>query len=417
MRVFKFGGASVRDAHAVRNLKKVLTTQGMVSGVLVISAMGKTTNALEKVVDAYFENVDWQVWLADVFENHKNIIQELLPNDESLLLAIEQLFLEVQFFLERNKSPHRPFVYDQVVSLGELVSTTIISYFLNAEGITNEWLDVRECIKTNAQYQEGIVDWQETQRRIEQINNNTLFVTQGFIGSDEHGFTTTLGREGSDYSAAIFAYGLSAESMTIWKDVPGVMTADPRYFPEAKLITEMTYEEAIEMAYFGASVIHPKTLQPLKQKNIPFFVKSFLYPELEGTSVKSRVETKMPESFILKQNQQLLSISSKDFSFIAENHLSVIFNLLSAKRIKFSLLQNSAISLMLCVEDKFHHLPELLEELAPDFRVHCQENLHLLTIRNIAIEDIARYKEGKNIYLEQMTHNTLQLVYAPQSNI
>lgn len=270
MRVFKFGGASVKDAHAVRNLKKVLTTQGMVSGVLVISAMGKTTNALEKVVDAYFENVDWQVWLADVFENHKNIIQELLPSDESLLLAIEQLFLEVQFFLERNKSPHRPFVYDQVVSLGELVSTTIISYFLNAEGIINEWLDVRECIKTNAQYQEGIVDWQETQRRIEQINNNTLFVTQGFIGSDEHGFTTTLGREGSDYSAAIFAYGLSAESMTIWKDVPGVMTADPRYFPEAKLITEMTYEEAIEMAYFGASVIHPKTLQPLKQKNIPF---------------------------------------------------------------------------------------------------------------------------------------------------
>lgn len=417
MRVFKFGGASVKDAHAVRNLKKVLTTQDMVSGVLVISAMGKTTNALEKVVDAYFENTDWQVYLADVFENHKNIIQELLPSDESLLLAIEQLFLEVQFFLERNKSPHRPFVYDQVVSLGELVSTTIISYFLNAEGITNEWLDVRECIKTNAQYQEGIVDWQETQRRIEQINNNTLFVTQGFIGSDEHGFTTTLGREGSDYSAAIFAYGLSAESMTIWKDVPGVMTADPRYFPEAKLITEMTYEEAIEMAYFGASVIHPKTLQPLKQKNIPFFVKSFLYPELEGTSVKSRVETKMPESFILKQNQQLLSISSKDFSFIAENHLSVIFNLLSAKRIKFSLLQNSAISLMLCVEDKFHHLPELLEELAPDFRVHCQENLHLLTIRNIAIEDIARYKEGKNIYLEQMTHNTLQLVYAPQSNI
>lgn len=417
MRVFKFGGASVKDAHAVRNLKKVLTTQDMVSGVLVISAMGKTTNALEKVVDAYFENVDWQVWLADVFENHKNIIQELLPSDESLLLAIEQLFLEVQFFLERNKSPHRPFVYDQVVSLGELVSTTIISYFLNAEGITNEWLDVRECIKTNAQYQEGIVDWQETQRRIEQINNNTLFVTQGFIGSDEHGFTTTLGREGSDYSAAIFAYGLSAESMTIWKDVPGVMTADPRYFPEAKLITEMTYEEAIEMAYFGASVIHPKTLQPLKQKNIPFFVKSFLYPELEGTSVKSKVETKIPESFILKQNQQLLSISSKDFSFIAENHLSVIFNLLSAKRIKFSLLQNSAISLMLCVEDKFHHLPELLEELAPDFRVHCQENLHLLTIRNIAIEDIARYKEGKNIYLEQMTHNTLQLVYAPQSNI
>lgn len=417
MRVFKFGGASVKDAHAVRNLKKVLITQGMVSGVLVISAMGKTTNALEKVVDAYFENVDWQVWLADVFENHKNIIQELLPSDESLLLAIEQLFLEVQFFLERNKSPHRPFVYDQVVSLGELVSTTIISYFLNAEGITNEWLDVRECIKTNAQYQEGIVDWQETQRRIEQINNNTLFVTQGFIGSDENGFTTTLGREGSDYSAAIFAYGLSAESMTIWKDVPGVMTADPRYFPEAKLITEMTYEEAIEMAYFGASVIHPKTLQPLKQKNIPFFVKSFLYPELDGTSVKSKVETKMPESLILKQNQQLLSISSKDFSFIAENHLSVIFNLLSAKRIKFSLLQNSAISLMLCVEDKFHHLPELLEELAPDFRVHYQENLHLLTIRNIAIEDIARYKEGKNIYLEQMTHNTLQLVYAPQSNI
>ncbi|WP_394265342.1 aspartate kinase [Bergeyella zoohelcum] len=417
MRVFKFGGASVKDAHAVRNLKKVLTTQGMVSGVLVISAMGKTTNALEKVVDAYFENTDWQVYLADVFENHKNIIQELLPSDESLLLAIEQLFLEVQFFLERNKSPHRPFVYDQVVSLGELVSTTIISYFLNAEGITNEWLDVRECIKTNAQYQEGIVDWQETQRRIEQINNNTLFVTQGFIGSDENGFTTTLGREGSDYSAAIFAYGLSAESMTIWKDVPGVMTADPRYFPEAKLITEMTYEEAIEMAYFGASVIHPKTLQPLKQKNIPFFVKSFLYPELDGTSVKSRVETKMPESFILKQNQQLLSISSKDFSFIAENHLSVIFNLLSAKRIKFSLLQNSAISLMLCVEDKFHYLPELLEELAPDFRVHCQKNLHLLTIRNIAIEDIPRYKEGKNIYLEQMTHNTLQLVYAPQSNI
>ena len=416
MRIFKFGGASVKDADGIRNLKQVLLTQGIEAGVLVISAIGKTTNALEQVVDAYFEKGPWKPLLEQVVHAHRGIVQELLPDDSLLLKSIASFFSQVVYFLSNNTSTHRPFVYDQVVSVGELVSTTIVSHYLNNQGIANHWLDVRDYIKTNAQYQEGIVDWEQTNERIRTLEEDRLWVTQGFLGSDENRHATTLGREGSDYSAAIFAYCLHAQSMTIWKDVPGVMTADPRHFPDATLIPEMTYEEAIEMAYFGASVIHPKTLQPLKRKNIPFYIKSFLRPELSGTAVRSDVKSLIPESYILKKNQQLLSISSKDFSFIAENHLSHIFNLLSSLRIKFSLLQNSAISLTLCLEDKFDHIPALIQSLEADFTVRCKENLYLLTVRNIKTSDLSQYKKDKKIYMEQLTQNTLQLVYSPLSS-
>lgn len=412
MRVFKFGGASVKDAEAVRNLAKILSMKYVHSGVLVVSAMGKTTNALEEVLQVYYTQGNWQKALSSVFEAHVKIAQDLVPNDENLMGNIRKFYDEVHYFLDKNKSPNRSFVYDQVVSLGELLSTYIIAYFLNQSGIKVQWLDAREYVKTDNQYQEGIVDWAQTEEKISKLDRDILYITQGFIGSDEHGFTTTLGREGSDYSAAIFAYALDAQDMTIWKDVPGVMTADPRYFPEAQLLTKISYKEAIEMAYFGASVIHPKTLQPLQQKNIPFFVRSFVEPHQEGTMVGNDEKEPLPISYILKQNQKLLSISTRDFSFIAENHLSFIFDVLAQHRIKVSLMQNSAISLMLCLEDKFENLPAVIDILQPDFRIEYKENLYLLTVRNLKTTDISPYKEGKNIVLEQLSQHTLQLVFS-----
>lgn len=411
MKVFKFGGASVKDAESLRNVEKVLSSQGFSECLLVVSAMGKTTNALERVVQKYFAKEDYQSEIESIKQNHIDIAHGLFPKEHSVYEEISLFFDDIDSFLRRNKSPNYNFVYDQVVSCGELISSKILSMFLNERGFLNQWIDARDYIKTDNTYREGMVNWEVTEQNIkENIECGESFVTQGFIGSDENNFTTTLGREGSDYSAAIFAYCLSASAMTIWKDVPGVMTGDPRVFEDVSLLHNISYEEAIEMAYYGASVIHPKTLQPLKRKNIPFFVKSFVEPEKAGTKVGNSAENQSVESYILKDNQILLKIATKDFSFVAEEHLSLIFSLLAKYKIKISLMQNSAISLALCLEDKYHHLEELNDELSKIFNTEITKEVSLFTVRNADMENLSHFYDGKIVLLEQISQHTLQMV-------
>ena len=288
MRIFKFGGASVKDAEGIRNVYSVLQTVGFEDVLLVISAMGKTTNALEVVIKNYFEkSPELQSSIQEVKKYHNQILLDLFEDDKNAVFKdVNSLFSELDHFISQNKSPNYNFVYDQIVSFGELISTTIVSHYMGFMGIKTQWIDVRNLIKTDNNYRDANVDWDTTQKLISKtVKKKTLNVTQGFLGSDENNFTTTLGREGSDYTAAIFAYCLNAESVTIWKDVPGVMNADPRYFENARLLNQISYREAIELAFYGATVIHPKTLQPLQKKEIPLFVKSFINPTLPGTSV------------------------------------------------------------------------------------------------------------------------------------
>lgn len=415
MQIYKFGGASVKDAQSVRNVASILENTPHRDILIVISAMGKTTNALEEVVTNYF-NEDKNALdesLQKVKDFHYQIISELFENkNHPIYWKIDGLFGEISSFLERNKSPKHSFVYDQIVSFGELISTHIISHYLNDKGIRNTWLDARNLVKTNNNYREGEVDWEETNRNItENINPSLMYITQGFIGSDPNYFTTTLGREGSDYSAAIFAYCLDAENVTIWKDVAGVLNADPRYFSDTQLLEKIPYQEAIELAFYGASVIHPKTLQPLQKMNIPLNVRSFLNPNEAGSSVcdVKELSPKIP-CYIRKQNQHLLSLSSLDFSFIAEENISFIFNLLATYQIKVSLLQNSAISFNLCIEDKYKNLSLLLEDLSKRFKVSCIEGVILYTVRHAQQDSFNFLSDDKEVLLEQFALNTQQKI-------
>ncbi|TDQ32520.1 aspartate kinase [Zeaxanthinibacter enoshimensis] len=414
MRVFKFGGASVKDADGVRNLLKVLETTGHDNIFLVVSAMGKTTNAMEKVVDAYFRDKDSvAAELAGVNDYHQEIIRDLFPAmNHTIYKQVKALFDEVQGFLMWNKSPKYNFVYDQVVGYGELISSTIVSAFLNESGITNTWIDVRDYIKTDSNYRDVNVQWEKTQQRVsERIEKGKLYITQGFLGSDDNNFTTTLGREGSDYTAAILAFCLNATSVTIWKDVPGVLNADPRYFEKAGLLNRISYREAIELAFYGASVIHPKTLQPLQRKEIPLYVKSFLKPRDPGTMVGKGegIEPEVP-CFIVKKNQVLMRLSSLDFSFIVEDSIGELFKLLHDHKMKVDLIQNSAISFSVCVDNKFGRLPELLEQLQGKFKITCHEDVSLYTIRHFDAEAIESLQNGKEVLLEQRGKETIQLV-------
>ncbi|OWK73561.1 aspartate kinase [Flavobacteriaceae bacterium JJC] len=410
MKIFKFGGASVKDAEGVKNVALVLESQGFEKCVLVVSAMGKTTNALEKAVENYFAKKDYQTEIEKVKQNHLEISNGLFQENHPVFAEISLFFDDIESFLRRNKSPNYNFVYDQVVSCGEMISSKILSEYLNDIQFKNNWLDARDYIKTDSNYREGNIDWEETKKNISALDSNMCYVTQGFIGSEANNFTVTLGREGSDYSAAIFAYCLNVEAMTIWKDVPGVMTGDPRKFENVTLLSNISYEEAIEMAYYGASVIHPKTLQPLKQKNIPFFVKSFLEPKKPGTKVGITDQNVQEESYILKENQHLMRIATRDFSFIAEEHLSHIFAQLAKYKIKISLMQNSAISLALCLEDKYGHIDELNEELQMIFNTEMVKDVSLFTVRNAKLEDLNKFYENKNILLEQISKKTIQVV-------
>lgn len=410
MKIFKFGGASVKDAEGMKNVARVLESEGFQNCLLVVSAMGKTTNALEKAVEAYFSKTDYHNEIESVKNNHIAIAEGLFSKDHTVFGEISLFFDDIESFLRRNKSPNYNFVYDQVVSCGEMISSKILSEYLNDNGFANTWLDARDYIKTDNNYREGAVNWEETEKNISQLGKDFSYVTQGFIGSDDNNFTVTLGREGSDYSAAIFAYCLNAQHMTIWKDVPGVMTGDPRKFSDVELLSNISYEEAIEMAYYGASVIHPKTLQPLKQKNIPFFVKSFVEPKMPGTQVGISDKNQQVESYILKENQVLMRIATRDFSFIAEEHLSQIFSALAKNKIKISLMQNSAISLALCLEDKYKMIDALNEELGKTFNTEVVKGVSLFTVRNAKLNELEKFYKDKKVLLEQITKQTLQMV-------
>lgn len=414
MRVYKFGGASVKDAAGVRNLVKVLQTTGYDDVLLVVSAMGKTTNAMESVVNAYFKDRKaMAAAIKEVEQYHQEILAELFPaQTHGVYVQVNNLFEEVRGFLAWNKSPKYNFVYDQVVGYGELLSSTIVSAYLAEAGIVNSWVDVRNLIKTDSNYRDANVNWERTQAGVEALKKSAHFyITQGFLGSDDNNFTTTLGREGSDYTAAILAYCLNANSVTIWKDVPGVLNADPRYFDTSQLLDRISYREAIELAFYGASVIHPKTLQPLQRKEIPLHVKSFLNPENPGTMV-GKGEGISPEvpCFIVKKDQVLLRLFSLDFSFIVEDSIGELFKLLHDHKLKVDLIQNSAISFSVCVDNRFGRLHELLELLEGKFKVICHEGVSLYTIRHFTDEAIASLENGREILLEQRGKQTVQLV-------
>lgn len=414
MRIFKFGGASVKDAQSIENVKSVLEATGFENLVVVVSAMGKTTNALEKVVSDYLgKSPELKSSLAIVVDYHYKILQDLFPEkSHPIYREVQTLFEELKSFFEHNKSTSHAYVYDQVVCFGELISTKIISQFLNKNDIKNSWLDSRECIKTDNNYRDAGVDWEQTQTQIkEKVNAKSLTVTQGFLGSNDNNFTTTLGREGSDYTAAIFAYCLGAESVTIWKDVPGVLNADPREFQNTVLLEQISYREAIEMAFYGASVIHPKTLQPLQRKEIPLFVKSFLNPTEPGTSV-SKGQDLIPavSCYIVKKEQVLVSLSSLDFSFMVEDNIGEVFKLLHKHKMKVNMIQNSAISFTVVVDNKYNKLDELLTQLRSKFKVKFNENTTLYTIRHFKENDVEKLENGFDVLLKQQSRDTMQLV-------
>jgi aspartate kinase len=414
MQVFKFGGASVKNAEGVRNVAKVLQGLGHQETLVVVSAMGKTTNKLELVVKAYFEEKSKvQENIQDIITCHEEILFNLFPNKQhSVYKTVTALFDELTGFIKRNKSPNYSFVYDQVVGYGELVSTTIIAAYLKEINIDNNWLDVRSIIKTDNSYRDARVNWEHTKQNVSKyIKRPLLHITQGFLGSDANNFTTTLGREGSDYTAAILAYCLDAASVTIWKDVPGVLNADPRFFKETQLLHQISYEEAIELAFYGASVIHPKTLQPLQRKEIPLYVKSFLNHLDKGTCVSKgkQLEPFVP-CFIVKKNQILISLSSLDFSFIVEENISEIFALLHQYKLKVDVIQNSAISFSVCVNDTYKNIEDLLQELRSKFKVSCIQNVSLYTIRHNTTEAFEKIARGKDVLLKQEKDNTVQLI-------
>ncbi|MDN3596170.1 aspartate kinase [Zunongwangia endophytica] len=415
MKVFKFGGASVKDAEGVKNVLKVLEKHHNPDKLIVISAMGKTTNALEVIILKYLGGSSPEEEIKNLKLFHFNIINVLFENKQAAVFEkVNQFFTNLSNFLQHNKSLQYDFVYDQIIGFGELISTTIVSEFLSLSGIRNDWVDAREFIKTDSTYRDAQVDWESTQKKIvAEINPETITITQGFIGSDTNNFTTSLGREGSDYTAGIFAYCLNAESVTIWKDVPGVLNADPREFTETTLLNQISYEEAIELAFYGASVIHPKTLQPLQRKEIPLYVKSFYHPENEGTKVcrgnGCAVVPQMP-CFIVKKNQAIISLSSLDFSFMVEENISEVFQLFHQYQMKVDLIQNSAISFSVCVDNKFNQLEKLIQHLKAKFRVNYQTGVSLYTIRHFDEKAINSVEKGKKVLLKQLTHNTVQMV-------
>ncbi|WP_207435624.1 aspartate kinase [Sabulibacter ruber] len=419
MTVFKFGGASVKDAAAFRNIFHILS--GLDSSekpLVVVSAMGKTTNALEKVFKEAYRNQDYSGTLQEIKDYHGGIVKELFPEeDHPVYAALQQQYSDLERLLKEVVSQDFDRQYDQIISRGELLSSQILHYYLCSQGYHNHWLDCRDYLRTDDTWREGRIDWAWTEQQISQhipsILQEKPIITQGFIGATAQGETTTLGREGSDYSAAIFAYCLQAQSLTIWKDVPGLLNADPKLFQDTIRYEEIAYQEAIEMAYYGASVIHPKTVQPLAKKCIPLYVKSFLHPQEPGTVIWNCQHDRIAPSFILKQNQSLLSFHTKDFGFISEQHLSSIFQALSQHRLKINMMQNSAISFSTCVDTDDDRLEALKTHLADEFVILYNQPLHLFTIKNYDQPSLEKLTNGKEILLEQRSRNTFQFVCRP----
>ena len=414
MKVFKFGGASIKSANAIKNVAKILNSQDVSNCLLVISAMGKMTNAFEKITDAYFNNDQEKLTESIDFTSnfHFKIINNLFAENHVIHQKITVLFGQLVRFLTQNKSKNYDYLYDQIVSYGELLSTTIVSDYLNEIKIYNNWVDVREIIITDTIFRDATVNWQETEKRIKtNIDFSKLTIVQGFIGGDLNGNTTTLGREGSDFTAGIFAYCTDAESLTIWKDVLGVLNADPREFKEVQLLEHISYEETIEMAFYGASVIHPKTIKPIQNKKIPLIVRSFKNLNSPGTKVSEGVtlEPTIP-CFIVKKNQVLVSISSLDFSFIVEENISDIFKLFHKYQLKVNLIQNSAISFSVCVDNNLNHFDLFYNEIKNMYKVSFIKNVDLFTVRHFtenSLEGI--YKLGTSL-VSQINKNTAQII-------
>lgn len=426
MKVFKFGGASVNSADAVRNMARIVQNHlESETLVVVVSAMGKTTNLLGKLVPGTAANEDKAALRRQLEEYHLSIAKSLIPNEEGIVDKVRGLLSQLDRIIASLTPSEEQynFNYDQVVSFGELISTTIIAHYLNHLGINTLWQDARQLIRTDDHYREGRVKWVETQQAIQNSefiihNSYSVVITQGFIGGTSSSFTTTLGREGSDYSASILAYCLSAESVTIWKDVPGFLNADPKFFADTVKISQIPYNEAIELAYYGASVIHPKTVKPIQNKGIPLYIKSFITPESEGSSI-GEYKTIVPETplYIFANNQILLSILPRDYSFIAEDNLQVIFGILNDLGIRVNLMQNSALSFSICINNNPQLVKPLIERLKSMFRVRYNENLQLITIRYYTQEVIDRIVAGRPILLEQRSRSTEQLVVPATSMI
>ncbi len=416
MRVFKFGGASVKDAESVRNVYKIISNYRDEPLVVVISAMGKNTNKLENLVNTYFRQENTSKILEDLRQSHRNIVEELFgDNAKPVLQEIDNTLVEVEWALDDPEGLDRHFQYDQIVSIGEMLSTKIVSEYLNHQKLVNQWVDARDLIRTDNTYQDAKVQWDTTTKmtngRISQaLEKSNIVVTQGFIGGTSENFTTTLGREGSDFTAAILAYSVGAESVTIWKDVPGVLNADPKFYDNTVLIPEMSYFDAMELAYFGTSVIHPKTIKPLENAGIPLYIKSFINPNEAGTFVGDKSAENNTPSFIVKRNQTLISISPKDHSFVVENHLMEIFGAMHQLRIKSNVMQNSAISFSVCADHDQPKLDELDSRLKGQFEIKYNNDCELITVRHFTESTIQELTAGKEILLEQRTRTSAQLV-------
>ncbi|MDB5133528.1 MAG: aspartate kinase [Mucilaginibacter sp.] len=416
MLVFKFGGASVKDAAGVANLAKIVKKYAGQQLLIVVSAMGKTTNALEKLTKAYIDQSDnLNAIYTDVKEYHNHILKELFEPSHPVFNDIANTFVEIDWMIEDEPHEDYDFVYDQIVSIGELVSTRIVAAYLNQTGTKTQWLDVRGYIHTDNNYREGNVNWDKTHQSISgnipALLNKGVVVTQGFLGGTSENFTTTLGREGSDYTASIFASCLNAESVTTWKDVPGILNADPKFFADTIKFDELSYTEAIEMTYYGASVIHPKTIKPLQNAKIPLLVKSFTDPDAPGTIIKETGSTVFDKPvIILKQNQVLLSISAKDYSFISEDHLSAIFKLFALNHVKLNLMQTSALSFTVCFDLSAERFEKLLSGLSPNFKVKYNNDITLITVRHYKQDALRELIADKIVLLEQISRNTAQVV-------
>jgi aspartate kinase len=415
MKVFKFGGASVKDADAVRNIAFILQkyTDDL---VVVISAMGKTTNGFERVLNAWMLD-DLNTALSElqaIKDYHLTIARNLiLEESHSLYNELENIFSGLESKLKNNPETTYNQEYDQLVSWGEIISTIIVSNYLNYTGVRNQWKDARRFLKTDSTFREGRIDWDISDRLIRErfdFKNTRLYITQGFIGSTVNNRTTTLGREGSDYTAAIMAYILSAESVTVWKDVPGVLNADPKWFDDTVRLEKISYIDAIELTYYGTSVIHPKTIQPLKNKGIPLYVKSFLHPGDPGTIIGDVQYEKLIPSFIFKMDQVLIHIHPVDFSFIAEDNLEKIFQCFAGYGLKINLMQNSAVSFDVCVNNDMSRIPLVLADLEKDFRTTSTPGLELITIRYYDDTTINRVVVNKELLLTQRTPKTIQMV-------
>ncbi len=416
MLVFKFGGASVKDADGIVNLAKVVKNYSADQILIVVSAMGKTTNALENLTKAYVNgSEELQGIFEDIKTYHYTIIEKLFEPYHPVFNDVANTFVEIEWLIEDAPHEDYDFVYDQIVSVGELVSTRIVNAYLNKEGFKSQWIDVRGYIHTDNTYREGAVQWAKTRESINTgipgLLQKGVVVTQGFLGGTSENFTTTLGREGSDYTASIFAACLGAESVTTWKDVPGILNADPKYFEDTVKFDELSYSEAIEMTYYGASVIHPKTIKPLQNAKIPLFVKPFFDPRATGTLIHENSDNKFIKPvIILKQNQVLLSLSAKDYSFISEDHLSNIFKMFAQNHIKVNMMQTSALSFSVCFDLNEERFKKLLKDLSPEFKAKYNNNLCLVTVRHYLRSSLSELTDGKTILLEQLSRNTVQMV-------